>query len=373
LLPKGLIVTVTTALLAAGASSASTLPKGAQSPARATVTTYSVPGYFNDVVAVSGNDAWAVGWTASSPSKTIMAHWDGQKWSPVAGVNGLPGALMNLTVVSRTDIWAAGYAATSKTTSVPLVMHWTGAGWHRIPGVPSVNGYFTQAAEAGGNLLAVGAMNAPPMLNMERTGTTWKKLPVPSTPGELTNLVVTGTKNAWAAGVTGNTSTGNLTGDVLLRWNGNTWRGVSFPLHGTNQELWQLAAGPGGAVWAVGYGHNHAFTGFTPISMLWTGTAWRKVTVPAPTNSMLGGVAFVPGGTAWAVGASHLFSKTFTVRWTGAAWQQVASPNPFAAYSSLTAVAASSKTDAWAVGYGANTATGAPRTFILHWNGHAWK
>ena len=69
-------------------------------------------------------------------------------------------------------------------------------------------------------------------------------------PGDLQSLVVTGRDSARATGITAN-SAGDLIGNILLNWNGSAWRSVSIPLNGTNQNLWHLAAGPRGAIWAA--------------------------------------------------------------------------------------------------------------------------
>lgn len=178
------------------------------------------------------------------------------------------------------------------------------------------------------------------------------------------------------AGVTFGLSGPN--GDVLMHWNGSTWRTAPFPLHGTNENLWSLAAAPGGAVWAVGDSHDSAQTKFTPLSMLGKGTTWHKVAVTAPANSELTAVSLVPAGTgtgtgtgtAWAAGTSADGKRTLILRWTGKAWSQIASPNPFTAADTVNAIAAAPPRDAWAVGAGKNA--GSPKTFILHWNGSAW-
>jgi hypothetical protein len=54
------------------------------------------------------------------------------------------------------------------------------------------------------------------------------------------------------------------------------------------------------------------------------------------------------------------------VHWDGTAWRRVPSPSP-GTFASLSGVAATSATNAWAVG-GAD----AGKTLILHWNGTAW-
>ncbi len=356
------------------ASSGSPQAYAATGPAAAAETSFSVTGQLRDVVAISSTDAWAVGWTGTGNSVTLIVHWNGHKWSPVTNPKPMAGALLGLDKVSSTDIWAAGFAGTFYETDVPLLMHWNGRAWSRVAGVPSVKGTLNAIGAAGDTLLAAGGLDTPPMLLMERTGTGWHELAVPSAPGELESLVVTGARSAWVAGDIFSASSAPV-GDVLLRWNGSTWHIVSFPLHGTNENVWQLAAGPGGAVWAVGDSHDNAQTTFTPLSMAWNGTSWRKVAVPAPANSELGGVTFVPGGTAWAVGAwaageSFGGSYTLILRWTGKAWSQVASPTPYTD-TVLDAVAATSPRDAWAVG--SAYVQGWWKGYILHWNGSTWQ
>ena len=60
------------------------------------------------------------------------------------------------------------------------------------------------------------------------------------------------------------------------------------------------------------------------------------------------------------------------MHWDGSAWKQVKTPNPGGATQNndLNAVAATTATDAWAVGeYDTGTGT---RTLALHWDGSAW-
>lgn len=368
--PVRLVVTGTVVSLAALFASSGTAPAygAVRQPARAAATSYGVVGNLTDVTAVSRTEAWAAGWTGSKNPKTLLLHWNGRKWSPVTSPKPVPGVLLGLTKVSASSIWAVGYAGSSAPR--PLVLHWNGRSWRRVAGVPAVRAQFNAIGQAGRDLLAVGGMFGPPMLNMERIGGKWKKLPVPAAPGDLTSLVVTGSRNAWAAGVTANVNTSVPNGDVLRRWNGKSWRNVSFPLHGTDKNLWHLAAGPGGAVWAVGDSHNGIMTKYTPLSMVWNGKTWRKVAVPAPANSLLLGATFVPRGTAWAAGTSYRGKRTLILRWTGKAWRRVATPNRFSSANEINAVAATSPGDAWAVGGGAGS--GATRTLILHWNGRTW-
>jgi hypothetical protein len=374
--PKRLLISGTAVALAAlSITTASTHAYGAERPAAqpAVNVSYSVDGNLFGVADVSATEAWAVGWSGTSTTgKTLLLHWNGQKWSPVTTPKPVRGTLLGVTEVSSKNIYAVGYQITSSSTSVPLVLHYNGSAWSRVSGTPTVNGEFNAIGQAGSTLLAVGALNAPPMLNMERVGSTWKRLPVPSAAGDLESLVVTGAKDAWAAGVTTNAKTGEEIGDVLLRWNGSSWTSESFPLHGTNENLWNVAGGPGGVVWAVGDSHNNAGTSFTPLSMVWNGSSWRKVTVSAPADSSLGAAAYIPGGTAWAVGGSDFGKHTLILRWTGTAWKQVASPTDGSTSNALYAVAASSTGNAWAVGGEVSGSSTVWKTVILHWNGSSW-
>jgi hypothetical protein len=82
------------------------------------------------------------------------------------------------------------------------------------------------------------------------------------------------------------------------------------------------------------------------------------------------GVAATSGSNAWAVGYYQNQGgklRTLIMHWNGSAWRQVASPNPVAGGDTLSGVAATSARNAWAVG----SKNG--KTLILRWNGKAWQ
>jgi hypothetical protein len=102
----------------------------------------------------------------------------------------------------------------------------------------------------------------------------------------------------------------------------------------------------------------------------WNGTAWKQVPSPKPSpgaSSVLYSVAATSASNAWAVGTTEFASaKTLILHWNGTAWKRVPSPSP-AFNNILYGVAASSASNVWAVGYAENA------TLILHWNGTAWR
>src|SRR5215467_1175377 len=104
-------------------------------------------------------------------------------------------------------------------------------------------------------------------------------------------------------------------------------------------------------------------------------TGWTVTKTPNPGSPGLTGVATTSSANAWAVGyyLNHQSgASTLIARWNGTAWKQVPSPNPGGPTGSnyLFGVAATSVTDAWAVGTYANGSV--PDNLIEHWNGTRW-
>ena len=86
-------------------------------------------------------------------------------------------------------------------------------------------------------------------------------------------------------------------------------------------------------------------------------------------SGSLSDVAATSASNAWAVGSTS--SGTLIVRWNGTVWKRV--PSPGSAGSVLYGVAATSSRDAWAVGCTDCSGRGVAKTLILRWNGTAWQ
>jgi len=135
-----------------------------------------------------------------------------------------------------------------------------------------------------------------------------------------------------------------------------------------------VAATSASDAWAVG-AYNTGTTDKTLIEH-WNGTKWAQMPSPNPAGPLaeigLNAVAATSASDAWAVGAYNTGTtdKTLIEHWDGHTWKLVASPNP-APHNSLLSVAATSAGNAWAVG---TRSTGTTQlTLILRWNGTAWK
>jgi len=204
-------------------------------------------------------------------------------------------------------------------------------------------------------------------------GSSWTVLPSPD-PGTV-DSVLTGVRavsatSVWAVGYTGG-GAGNQT--LILHWDGATWTQVPSPSPGDISRLYSVRAVSASDAWAVGSFSSGA--GDQTLILHWDGTIWTQVPSPSPGGTGSGNDLFSVAATshsdAWAVGESFTSSKitTLILHWDGTIWQQVPSPNPGHS-NELFGIAATSASNAWAVGDATNGT--AEQTLVLHWNGRQW-
>jgi hypothetical protein len=104
---------------------------------------------------------------------------------------------------------------------------------------------------------------------------------------------------------------------------------------------------------------------------------WSHVATNGISNGSIEGLAAASSNEVWAVGQRYLpgiRSRSLALHWNGSSWRAVSTPSPGQTQNELRAVAAISKTDAWAVGL-AQTASGNNYTtaaLLLHWDGESW-
>lgn len=157
--------------------------RGRREPTGAAVPT---AGLLQGVVALSARDAWAVGQTRRSnlTDRPLIVHWDGGTWRrvPVPAVPG-SGKLDSIAGTSADDLWAVGSQSSGPRPFEPMIMHWNGEKWRLER--------FAAATKAGG----------------------------------LTGVAVVSATDAWAVGQTG----GRVPGALVLHWDGSTWNKVRPP------------------------------------------------------------------------------------------------------------------------------------------------
>jgi hypothetical protein len=211
------------------------------------------------------------------------------------------------------------------------------------------------AATSAGNAWAVGATDGKTMILRWNDGA-WGQVPSPS-PGPATSglngVAATSASNAWAVG-NATDSKGNARG-IILHWTGEAWTQV--PSAGGAIYLEGVAATSASNAWAVGES-----TGGQELILRWNGTAWKRVGIPAGIGTFNGVTAIsATDAWAWATGSYQV------MLWNGKVWRQTAIPSLVL----VNAVAATSASNAWAVGY--TGPANAIRTVILHWNGTKWQ
>jgi hypothetical protein len=103
----------------------------------------------------------------------------------------------------------------------------------------------------------------------------------------------------------------------------------------------------------------------------WNGQSWNVVPSPADSSNdaVLISVAATSRTNAWAVG--DMSGRMVILHWKGQAWKIVPSPNgPYG----LADVAATSASNAWAVGSNnSKTCNTCSQPVTEHWNGQSWK
>ena len=160
---------------------------------------------------------------------------------------------------------------------------------------------------------------------------------------------------------------------------GLVWRVAPSPNGGTDlNSLSDVDIVSPNDVWAVGYytvvdGTYHRYQA---MAQHWDGTSWSLITVPlAGYESELSSISPLSSSDIWAVGYSKESAtgalRTYALHWDGSTWTQVSSPN-FQYNSYLDAVAAVSPDAVWAVGGATNQNGTTGATLVLFWDGTSW-
>lgn len=207
-------------------------------------------------------------------------------------------------------------------------------------------------------------------------GTSWVRVPVPH-PGTLTNtlngVAAVSASDVWAVGSFQNTRTAKT---LIVHWDGTSWARVPSHSLGAGSMYGSVLTGVSATsasdVWAVGYySEANPSATFQNLILHWDGTSWTRVPSPEPgTQSVLNSVTSVSATDAWAVGfsanpASGIAAAGLVLHWNGTRWTRPAVSSP-SSNAALDGVSADSPADAWAVG------SHSAKTWALHRNGTSW-
>jgi hypothetical protein len=156
--------------------------------------------------------------------------------------------------------------------------------------------------------------------------------------------------------------TAGLLGLIVPASAATGWTVITPPAGTAGAELTGSYALSDTDAWAVG---GPASASAAPVALNWNGTAWSSVPTPTPSGStpnwLLKSVAASSASDAWAVGEQSSGTKihdSLYEHWNGTAWSVVAGPNE----GILNAVLDFSPANAWAFA----------DFSVLHWNGTKW-
>ena len=248
------------------------------------------------IAVVAANDIWAVGYSyaGTTVSFTLVEHWDGTQWSvvPSPSLGSSANSFDSVSVASANDIWAVGSYADFSSPSQTLILHWDGTQWSVVPSVgggTASSSYLTGVAAISANdVWAVGRYGGL-ILTEHWDGSAWTLVGA-ANPGlysnDLIDIVALSSNDVWAVG-SYNTSTFQT---LTEHWNGSTWSQVSSPnVAGSEDDtLLSVAADPSGDLFAVGHFDLPSSYTFYPLAELYTDSGPCSTVTPAtatPTDT----------------------------------------------------------------------------------------
>lgn len=206
----------------------------------------------------------------------------------------------------------------------------------------------------------------------------------------LSGVFCTSAANCWAVGTH---STGKTIVNLVLHWNGKTWRNVAVPHPGGAGSgfvslLYAVRCLAARDCWAVGeYAKGGAYL---DEALHWNGRKWYSVATPAPAGSRSGDINELYDSTCtssrscWAVGdygksnGSSEKRLNQVLHWNGKRWSSVRISDPGGTnaghVNTLSAVRCLSPANCLVDG---DYVTSAATTYValneaMHWNGKRW-
>ncbi len=316
------------------------------------------------VTVVAPRDAWIVGYSvvpqvSLAPERTLIEHWNGQRWQIAASPNGktgnaLPenGILNAVASASRNDVWAVGsYRARGGGIGDqdynPLIEHWNGSGWQIVPASTSPASRGPNSPSGNGKLNAIAVVSpndiwaaGEAMMSDSKTqlpllehwdGKQWRVISsFPRTGSTVLNgLAAVSTQNIWVAAE--NSPTPTSAQGLLAHWEGSRWKLFPFPRVFSFDHL---SASTPNDIWAIDTPYAPGSSTNMDSSQVehWDGQKWRVMPLPQLSSAgvyyvSLFGIIAVTARNVWTVGMLRMeddMTEQFLVlHWNGKIWQRV--------------------------------------------------
>jgi hypothetical protein len=290
-----------------------------------TVPTVDLGDKYNGLSAISATsstDVWAIGYYRSQggQDRGLALHWDGVKWSDVPMAqppDNVRLELKSLVAVTPDDAWAVGTLNGHGTS--PAAEHWDGQTWSMVDGLAPATALSGVDATSPDDVWVVGATSDNEPYSAHWDGGSWTPLSTPAPPaGFATYPAVSAitSKDVWYVG----SYYDGTEHPYLLHWDGNAWMSTrAGRLETTWASLTSVDASASNDVWAVGLTRPETGTEKTLIEH-WDGFRWRVVASPSPLHRcQLTSVSAIGARDAWAVGNDN-FWHVVSVHWNGHRW-----------------------------------------------------
>jgi hypothetical protein len=325
------------------------------------------------VDALSATNAWAVGTIFQDPKgaptsnfRPLIMHWDGRSWRrvPVPSIAN-ESSLLAVSGTSPDDVWAVGsWTQSLHHTGEALILHWNGKKWRlaRSAGSFKVSQLIAVSARSATDTWAVGDSGNNGALLLHWNGRIWRQAPAPlPNPSQyLQGVADISGGDAWAVG-------GDKRREFILHWNGTSWRIAPNPRAGRGASgLLDMSVLLASEIWAIGYGLGPGNIKF----LRWNGSAWHAEPGPnipvAPP--VFWAVAAISPGSIWGAGSTNtlgVHGNVLIMHWDGTSWSVPKGVNRHV-HGAIYRLSARSASDIWAVGRQSQN------PLILHWNGKLW-
>jgi hypothetical protein len=178
-------------------------------------TKLQMPAVPSQVSVLSEHDIWAVGNTVATkakPSKTILMHWNGKRWTtlavPTAHVpKNATEYVLNPVALGPADVWLQREITRGTAgATTPYLLHWNGRRWSRVA-VPAGTTFVDSMAQDGHGGLWVAANGPKPKYRqyLYHLNGKWTRYGVPAVKGTTVGGVggltwIPGTRSVWATG-----------------------------------------------------------------------------------------------------------------------------------------------------------------------------
>ena len=326
-------------------------------------------GEMTAVVAISPTDVWAAGYIGrrSGGYEPVMRHWDGKRWSDVA-IAGIDGYFQEMSAAGPDDIWVVGENSGGHSTAA----HWDGKSWTPIetPDEPGEYvGMRSLVAISSTNVIATGyycLSGEPPCYDftLRWNGKRWYDVPEVG-PGIHTFTAVS-PSDAWGFGA----KDGHA---IAKHWDGASWHRVRLGRAGANVSVTSASAVSSDDVWAAGAKRDDAGHIAGTFTMHWDGKSWTRVrdAVHDVGQESLSALAASSPNNVWAIG-NNTGNSTLIERWDGHRWQVVPNPTDDDTDTQLRSVASLGPNDVWVVGRQDPDGDSPDTELTMHWDGSTW-